>query len=769
MRRMARATALIALALASITGGSAVASAAPGFGAGGSSGGSEIASKLAIVEAMPLARRAVERGDIARSSEQELAGYIGITLDGLMLDVQEPALDTPQEFQSLIGVSTALQLLEARGKATQQTRYQAAHAAYAMHLAGYRYDTRPGAHEAVESLPKTAPHEVARVELTELRDSIRAFRGFARQWFPNALHAALQDTPKDPTLHNLRGLFLLREGRAAEAAQAFDQALSLHPKVQFAVNLYRAQVERGDVNEAIVQRLYEGLVKQAPGVRGSLERIRERYADRAATAAFEAPGSRPSLDEKIRQVARYIRLDRSPAALVVVRDLLDHHSKSTAAIVAAAEAYLSWEHFDKLVSLLDSAKARQIDDRRLLEVELVAVGRAQLAKVQGQPTHAIAERDLDALLAAYRARVMGPEADLIERTMRVFLLTAKARREAGADGEAPKAIRDAIEALTKEGLQRHPSDPRMIDLAVGAQLGLSGASAGIKALEEMLAGGTLGPGISAYATFLLARLEAGLSIRKYDPAPMNKALERLARLDPKASGGLVSPAEHAYVSTVAQVAVAAMSGKRAAVDAVRQEAIKRLDPLIDAFEVTDSRGALLAQSTAMALAALAFGADNAMAHRALQRTRMHGPRDLGLLGYGLAAILRGDPQLGLNVLSAVTGPEQRPGQRFAAHKWSALAGNQAGAVEVTRQHLKNTLELWDAAGQPEAVEDRVPRPIFVGDLTVSVGLSPGEPLAPDIRIAPVVVLVPDFAHDKGEVTKLLDKLTPKTDARSPAP
>ena len=52
-------------------------------------------------------------------------------------------------------------------------------------------------------------------------------------------------------------------------------------------------------------------------------------------------------------------------------------------------------------------------------------------------------------------------------------------------------------------------------------------------------------------------------------------------------------------------------------------------------------------------------------------------------------------------------------------------------------------------------------PVFLGDFNVEVGLAPGEPFDLHIESAPLVVLLPDFEHDKKQMTVLLETLRKK--------
>ena len=53
---------------------------------------------------------------------------------------------------------------------------------------------------------------------------------------------------------------------------------------------------------------------------------------------------------------------------------------------------------------------------------------------------------------------------------------------------------------------------------------------------------------------------------------------------------------------------------------------------------------------------------------------------------------------------------------------------------------------------------RLVAPIFAGDFVFQLTLGPGEPLRPHVRALPMLVLLPDFQHDRSEVQSMVESL-----------
>lgn len=110
-----------------------------------------------------------------------------------------------------------------------------------------------------------------------------------------AVDTALQVRPDSPSLHELRGVVLLRAGRRQDAQRAFEQALALDAgQARARAGLAEIAYAEGDAERAL--RLYDEAA-QTKGADGSAGYA----AAQIALAGGDSPGAKRRLEEVIRQ------------------------------------------------------------------------------------------------------------------------------------------------------------------------------------------------------------------------------------------------------------------------------------------------------------------------------------------------------------------------------------------------------------------------------------------------------------------------------------
>lgn len=730
--------------------------------------------------AMPLAAHLLDPAapdGLAGRSDEQLADLVRVSLGRIQLDDEHLALDDPQDIQDLITLAAALEALAGRDVDAPALRGAAVYAAYGCHAVGTAYASSPATRAAVDRLPALAKSPGYQALLTALVGSVRGMRELGRGWFPVALHRALEDRPKAASLHNLRGLWLAREGRHVEAAAAFRQAIELGSKADYGVHLYDELLTLSDHATEPAQRarladeasaLAEKVGGDVPGAAGRLAAVAQRHADEAAVAAYDAPGARRDPASGAEQVARLARLDRGADAQALVRELLDRYPKAPEVLHVAAEVWATGRRYDQLAALCTRAEAEGLFDQRLLEARVAAHAQARMEHLQGQGTAAPAALgDLRADLARY-AKLAGPAGDETARALRILLATADAMRAAAQGGKGSQGRAALVLKMAQDALAAHPTSVTTLRVAVGASLSLQAPDKAMALLVSRLP--KLASAQRASMTLLLARMELGYGARRRDAALMDRGLGRLAGLRVSQDGDAEDQVALRYTRLVGPLARAALAGTRQAVeDATRAvgkdlgvpsvlEALIALDGLFDRSTEDGRRGALAAALSAGAVA-LAQGHEG-LGRVALKAARRYaGAEDaLGLLADGQAQVVDGDLPGAFGRLTRAAALATRPAVRFAARKWVILAANKAGDARAAFDAVGPLLEDWGPAKIPDRVEAGVPLPVFAGDFQVGVGVVHGQPLRPEVTASPLLLLVPDFPAERAWFVELKDKL-----------
>ncbi len=730
--------------------------------------------------ALPLAAHLLDAHNpdgIAGRSDDQLADLVRVTLGRVQLDDEHLVFDDPQDVQDLVTLAAALEALSARGVDAPGLRRAAVYAAYGCHALGTAYETQAATRASVDRLPSLAQGPGSRELLTQLAASVRGMRALGRAWFPVALHRALDDDAKAAILHNLRGLWLAREGRHAQAADAFRQAIAVSPKADFGVHLYdelltlaREAGADGDTarRRALLDEakaLADKVTAGVPGAAGRLQTVARRHEDEEAAAAYDAPGARRDAASGAEQVARLTRLGRGAQAEELARALLAQYPKAPAALHAAAEVFALGRRYEDLAALCARAEEQGILDQRLLEARVAAHAQARMDHLmRGGAKPPAALGDLRADLTRYAA-LAGPAGDETARALRLLLATADALRAKatgaqGAEGRVALALKMAQDALAA-----HPTSAATVRVAVGASLSLQAPDKAMALLASRLP--KLAPAERAPMILLLARMELGYGARRRDGALMDRGLGRLAGLTVE---GAQQQAVLRYTRLVAPVARAALAGTREAVeDAARAVAedlgvpsvLEGLMELDRRFDRSTEEGRRNAMAVALSAGALAVARNyEGLARVVLKKARYYagGEDPLGLLADGQAQVADGDLAGAFGRLTRAAALATRPAVRFAARKWLILAANKAGDARAAQEVVGPLLEDWGPAKIPDRVEAGVPLPVFAGDFQVNVGVAHGEPLSPQATASPLLLLVPDFPAERAWFVGLRDKL-----------
>lgn len=711
---------------------------------------------LPHIASLPLVDYVLTDGGMAKAPAAQLLQTARHMVQRLMLDEQSPELNTPVQLHQLVTAATAVQQARALGDTSPESRVSAVWASFMLHSAGHAYTTRPAAQAALARLPSTAQNAHTKRLFELISASVPKMHEAGRAWFPEALQEALAESPKNAVLHNLRGLWLMREGKPADAVTAFEGALKINPSILYAVNLHEALLAADRDSDAA--GLARQIIRNGPGLAGQLENMQRHKADGIATEAYEAAPKKASLDDRLAQVLRYERMNRGDAAVALLAELVRTHSGEAKVLELAGEVYTRMRKFEALTPLLEAAAKRGELPLRLLEARIAAVAEARVQRARGQKVPKLADHDLEADLEAYLKR-RGPAGDMVTRAVRAFVALSEALAAQTAGKKVPEATAKLVETVISEGFAKHGSTRDMVRLAIGSYLGLGEGKRSMEIVQKHLpkASASDRPALA----LLLARLETGYGIRTRDSALLQKAIDRLD--DVEREKGKLSPFEKrllAYTQVVAKVARAGAHGRTKDLQPLLVPGLETLDGLLKAFDETDQDQRVLSGAVTVSMGALALAAKNIpLAHDATKRGRMLPPDSrLTPLVAGQAAIIVGDNHGGWDFLTGIAERVDRADLRFMYQKWRALAANNAGDAPSGVMAMKAMLKEWPEAEMPTKIEDGVPFPAFVGDFNIEVGFKPGQPLEARFRTNPVPLLLPDFAHDKAAVLEMVDKL-----------
>lgn len=679
---------------------------------------------------LPLA--ALVRPELASEAPEALRSYRRTLLRRLLLDEGQVAIAAPRDLHDAVLLATASALLTGAAGEAAADRLDAVRAAYVVSAAGRAVAERAGLREALAGLGATTASERTRGLFAALGQSAGGLSAVGTAWFPEALHAALADGAGDAELHHLRGLWLEHEGRGAEAADALLAAVKARPTVPAMVDQYRALVGAGRASDAAT--LAKALVPRAPGVAGTLAGVLEAAGDRAMTAVYEDPRYQPGVDERLAQALRYRRMGLMGKALATVEALQRAAPEDVRVRELSAEMWLESERFGRVYALCDAAEAQGALTRRLVEARVAAGATVPLA---GGRDETVPARDVRGDLAQLRA--MGGD----EATARaVALVLALA-----AEPPSREAVEAAIREVAAADLERFATSR----LVAAGWLALGQPEQAMWALAGRLATAR-GADWQALVA-LLAGLEVSYGTRRGDRALVARGVDRLEGAGEAPAVGLAALTAYHRIVGGRIVAWAADPGGRARPGAADEEALAGLSGLVDRLDVTVAAEREAARAAAVTSGALlAWKGEREQAIAAMSVARRIGPTDaLGWLVAGQAAVIGGDAAGALTAFDEALAAGAGPRLGFAVHKWAALAANRSGDEAAMREHFRAMLALWEAAGAPEVQVGERPLALASGEAGLAVRLWPGEPLTVAVDVSPIVVLLPDFPHDRAEV------------------
>lgn len=748
--------------LGALSAGLALAVTLAGPTSAAAAGPGPAAPELADVPELPhmgglaLARGMVADGTLAALSDDELARRVAFLETALLVNDEEAVLDSPRDLEKLVELGVAVDLLGARGVDTPGLRRAALRASYMMHLLDDAYRTRSSVKAAIDGLPARVPAD-RRPLFEQLVAAVRGVGAIARAWFPGVLQEVLRDGGDDGATHNLRGLWLLREGRAREAADAFAQAFEHDARARYAVHLYDALVAAGE--PALAEQVRRPLLAKAPALGPELARIAEARADQAATRAFDAAGGEASRAEATVQIARYRRVGRDGAALALAERLLGLDPEAPTVLVAAAELYVAEHTYGRLAELLKGAEARGLLGLRLREARVAGVVQARVDRALGQPAHPLADVDIGPDLAQLEAlnATSGRRVRLVASLLEKIALAQGARR--GDAGAVPAATLAAIRADVEAALTEAPGDPMLWKLGAAALVGADRPRDAMALLERGIKAVAAADGRALGA--LLARMEAGYGVREADAKLLRAAKARAegVRDAPLVGAGPGDGAVWRTFRVVLDVTERAFRGKAlAATEAL--VAMKALPGIDMDFDETDPDGRLAEAAAAATTGALAFVVDDgALAVHALKQVRRFAAGEVvAKLATGQAQLIAGDPQGAYELLAEAEGGDARPAVAFALQKALAWAATQLGDGATATEHLRKMLALWDVARAPDVAKAHGAAPVFLGDFHVGLVFEAERPLEASVVAAPVLLLVPDLPHDRGAIRGRVEAL-----------
>ncbi|MEZ4268597.1 MAG: hypothetical protein R3F39_19750 [Myxococcota bacterium] len=684
-------------------------------------------------ERLPLAT--LVRPELAEQAPSALRTYRRTLLRRLLLDEGHVAVAAPRDLHDVVLLTTVSALLEGAAGETAADRVDAVRAAYVVFMAAGALKEDPRLREALGGLATTTEKARTRELFAALARSVEGFEDLGRAWFPAALHAALEDGDAGAELHHLRGLWLEREGRRAEATNALLASVELKPTVPAMVDLYRMLVAEARRQDAAT--LAAALVPRAPGVAGTLQRALEAAGDRAMTAVYEDPRYQPSVDARLEQAVRYRRMGQASSALVTLEALQREAPADVRVQGLSAELWLEAERFGRLAALFEAAAADGGLSRRLLEARVAAVVTARLERARGGAGHALADGDVAADLAKLEA--LGVEAATLRGLEVVLALAARPAERAGVEAAITK-----LGAVDSTGLDSSR-------LMAAAWLAMGEPDRAMWALAQRLPG--LGAADGAAVAVLLAGLELTYAARAGDRGMVARALDRLERTPEPAAVGLAALRE--YHRLIAGRVAVWWRDKRGASRPTEDdgEVLLALLPLVDRLDPTVAVERKAARGAALSAAALyAWRGEQERAVAALAVARRIGPADaLGWVAAGQAAVVGGDAAGALAAFDEALAASPSARVAFVARKWAALAANRLGDTDTMREHFKGMLALWDAAGAADVRTGDQPYALGSGEAGVAVRLEPGMPLRVAVDVAPIVVLLPDFPHDRSQI------------------
>ncbi len=716
-----------------------------------------------VSDRLPLAARILAESDLSTAPTTQLLGQIRRLTNRLLLGDEDLGLDTPADLHDLVLLATTVQVVVDRGETSRGLDIARMTTSFMVHAVGYTFDTQPTMRESLSQLLEQVPSN-ARDSYVDLLASLRAMRQLGKDWFPHTLHAVL-DRDRDLAIaHNQRGHWLDREKRPADAAAAFQQAFVISEAPHHAINLHRTLL-KVDKPEA-ARRLYERVTDGAPGLAARLDLAQQRYKDEQATRAYEAgrDGAPPAVAAA--QLASYQRLGRLGPALFLAKQLVADHPTDLQVQQSAADLYLSQQRFGSLLSLVDEAEQSGAPgglDAQLRDARIAAIVHA---RVTADPQlAAIAARDLDSDLAALKERE--PERGaLVGHAARILLAIGqwKAANERGEKTPTSDVL-NTVKGEVAAGLKAFPRSLTMARLALAAYVGVDRPDQALKTADTSAK--RLKGDDRLALRFMTAQVRAGYGVQRGDKKLVRRALAtyKTLRREFKARGALADPDKMPpgmdlgtwHLATVtAQLASQTLDGAPLdAKDAGKgrlsaEEAINRLPKPRVAFDESSSAGRKRSLALVATLGALLVSTGNHDVTPLLlkQVRRLEPKSSFAKLAAGQAAVMTGDPAGARGLLDAGLTMKPAPGIGFLTLKWLSYASNLMGDKARGAEELRLLLNIWDLAGVPDVVQSRSPRPVFMGDFSVSIHKRPGMPLEPRIEIVPVIALVPDVAHDR---------------------
>ncbi|MDP6942549.1 MAG: hypothetical protein QF464_00240, partial [Myxococcota bacterium] len=242
--------------------------------------------------------------ELADEQTEPLRRYQRALLTRLLLDQGRVAVSRPQALHDATVLAAVCVVVAERAEpGSDDSPLALVRAAYVVHAAGHAYRHRPALRAAVAQLARSARGDEARTLFTQLAASAEGLEALGRRWFPTALHAAHARGEHARELDLLRGLWLEREGRMVQAAEAIGRAVAAKATVASTIDLVRVLAHAGKGGAA--RKLADQLRARAPGADGVLDAVLQGADDAAGTLAF-ARGPRPTeVPALLAQVQRY--------------------------------------------------------------------------------------------------------------------------------------------------------------------------------------------------------------------------------------------------------------------------------------------------------------------------------------------------------------------------------------------------------------------------------------------------------------------------------
>ncbi|MDP6946524.1 MAG: hypothetical protein QF464_20410, partial [Myxococcota bacterium] len=418
-----------------------------------------------------------------------------------------------------------------------------------------------------------------------LARSTDGLESLGRRWFPIALHAALTHTKDARELHHLRGLWLEREGRLSQAADALRQAVTAKATVASTVDLVRLLAAQGDHSAA--QELGERLKVHAPGATGALDAALQDALDLAETRTYERLTHAAPPELRVAQALRYARLGRPADAQGVIYTLVDEYPTLDVVFDAAVGLYLRWRQLGRLAQLIARAEGAELPPARLRQARVAAVLAARLAATQGASPHALSSRDISGDLVALAASDTLGARRLAWHGQVVVAATRQGHE--GLDAAVAQALRRDMSAMT-------------LKVVAAAWLSVGQMDRAIATLNQGIA--SLPPSKRGAPSLSLASLEIAVGAGRLDRALLRRGLSRLDDL------ALSHPSDLAvrdYLRAVGgRIAMWTGSAVRSPEGAGGSDeaALRALLPLVDRIDPTDPRGAVFVAASALSAGAL---------------------------------------------------------------------------------------------------------------------------------------------------------------------